>query len=291
MKRVVTVLLMVLTTYAFGQKNEHDNPINLLSGPCYVKAQNGLIVREKPDPNSKRIGKLGYGTEVSVIQLTDVELKVKDESEDIVGKWVEISETIGGQTGFVFSGYLTLEKLIRKFKIKFSDCSIHMELDAFCENENPNESDTAHIHLELEAILEGTRISVKHSKFKKLEAFLRYERSITIKDEGPHCDLIGWNQQNSEWQKLNINPRNNSFVIDPEGVHFANEFVIDINELKKVVAEQCGESWAKLIKDVKSINEYPVEVADSKTVVRIVLTDKNGTVTEKIIEFYLPMGC
>lgn len=58
MKNVIILLLLMLTNYAFGQKSRYDNAESPLLEYHYVKADNGLIVREKPDKSAERIGKL-----------------------------------------------------------------------------------------------------------------------------------------------------------------------------------------------------------------------------------------
>ena len=73
----------------------------------YVTADNGLIVRAKPDTHSERLGKLEYATAVRVIQETDIALTINDNQKNIQGKWVEIQETDGTLKGYVFNGFLT----------------------------------------------------------------------------------------------------------------------------------------------------------------------------------------
>jgi hypothetical protein len=72
----------------------------------YVNAENGLIVREKPDTKSKKIGKLSYGTPVKIIKKTNIYLDIKDDGKNISGEWFLIEEIDGAQNGYVFSGFL-----------------------------------------------------------------------------------------------------------------------------------------------------------------------------------------
>ena len=282
MKHVITVLFLIVTHYTFGQRS------------MYVKADNGLIIRAKPNKNSERIGKLAYGTAVEIIHETNIELNVKDGQESIIGKWVEIQEIEGHQTGFVFNGYLTSEFLKKRIEIKFPDLSIQMEIYPEYDEVGDviSQNDTARVYLGLTETPEGKKIKLKHSNFKKIEVFQRYENSITIMDEGPHCDLTEWKHYYSEWKKLEFNSINNSFVSDSYEEKDGKKFLdIDITELKKVVGKRCGDYWEQLIQNIKNVNEYPSGVTMSKIFLKILLTDENGSVTEKIIEFELPMGC
>jgi hypothetical protein len=66
MKTATSILLLLLTaTFSFGQNTS------------FVVAENGLIVRESPDQNSERIGKLYYGTEVEILEETGIDSFLK----------------------------------------------------------------------------------------------------------------------------------------------------------------------------------------------------------------------
>ena len=100
MKTATSILLLLLTsTFSLGQNTS------------FVVAENGLIVRESPDQNSERIGKLYYGTEVEILEETGIELQIKDGEKDIKGEWLKIREIDGTNKGFVFSAYLVGDEL------------------------------------------------------------------------------------------------------------------------------------------------------------------------------------
>lgn len=282
MKNVITILLLILTNYTFGQKKQ------------YVKADNGLIVREKPSLSSERIGKLEYGTRVNIIQESEIELKVKDGEENIIGKWVEIQVIDGNQKGFVFNGYLTPNRLSKRIEIKFADFSIQMELEIRDKNADLKkiQKDTGKVYLELGETPEGKKVKVKQSKFKNIEIFQRHENSVTIMNEGPHCDLTKWKHYYSDWKKLDFDLNENSFVSDSYEREDWEKFIeIDLSELKKAVEKECGGYWPEHIKNIKNVNEYPSGVSMSRIFFKILLTDENDSVTEKYIEFEIPMGC
>ncbi|WP_339657531.1 SH3 domain-containing protein [uncultured Maribacter sp.] len=282
MKNVITILLLILTNYIFGQQIQH------------VNADNGLIVREKPETGSERIGKLEYGTRVNIIKETEFELTIKDEGKNISGKWVEIQEIDGNQKGYVFNGFLTSTRLSKRIEIKFSDFSLQMELEDWDENGilKKVQNDTAKVYVELGETPEGKKIKIQQSKFKKVEVFQRHENSITIMNEGPHCDLTEWKHYYSDWKKLDFDLTSNTFVSDSYERKDWEKFIeIDINEFKKAVEEECGGYWTELIKDIKTVNEYPSGVSISRIFFKILFTDENGSVIEKTIEFEIPMGC
>lgn len=282
MKKAITILLLILTDYIFGQQIQ------------YANADNGLIVREKPDTGSERIGKLEYGTRVNIIKETEIELTIKDGDENISGKWVGIQEIDGNQKGYVFNGFLTPNRLNKRIEIEFQDFSLQMELEFWDENKNLKnvQNDTVKVYLELGETPEGGKIKIKQSKFKKIEIFQRHENSITIMDEGKHCDLTQWKNYYSDWKKLDFDLTENIFVSDSYERDDWERFIdIDINELKKAVEKECGGYWSEHIKDIKTVNEYPSGVSMSRIFLKLLLTDKNDSVVEKTIEFEIPMGC
>jgi uncharacterized protein YgiM (DUF1202 family) len=282
MKNLLTILLLILTNYIFGQRIQ------------YVNADNGLIVREKPDTSSERIGKLEYGTRVDVIKETEFDLTIKDRDKNISGKWVEIQEIDGNQKGYVFNGFLTSNRLSKRIEIKFQDFSLQMELEVWDENGELKkvQNDTAKVYVELGETPQGKKIKIKQSKFKKIEILQRYENSVTIMNEGPHCDLTEWKHYYSDWKKLNFDFTENTFVSDSYEYEDSEKFIeIDINELKKAVEQKCGGYWPEHIKDIKKVNEYPSGVSMSRIFLKILLTDENNSVIEKTVEFKIPMGC
>lgn len=282
MKTVITLLLLILTCHTFGQQTQ------------YVNAENGLFIREKPDKNSERTGKLEYGTSVRIIQNTEIELKIKDGEEEISGKWVEIQEIEGDQSGYVFNGYLTPDQLSKRIEIKFQDFSLQMEMNVLDENGELKkiQKDTAIVYLDLGETAEGKKIRIHQSKFKKVEIFQRHENSVTITNEGPHCDLTEWEHYYSAWKKVDYDSDENTFVSYAYEREDQEKFIeVDINEFKREVERECGRYWPDLIKDIKAINEYPSGVSMSRIFLKIELTDENDSVSEKMISFEIPMGC
>lgn len=260
----------------------------------YVTAENGLIVRANPDKNSVRNGKLPYGTRVRLVQETTIELEIKDGDKLILGKWVEIREIDGPLNGFVFSGYLTETELKKRFEIPFQDFTLAMELDVWQENNAIKSSyqDSAKIYVELGDSPLGKEIKIKQTKFKKIELFQRHENSVSIMNEGPHCDLTEWKHYYSEWIQLPFNNTTNTYLSTTYSPEDWGKFIpVDMAKLKKAVEAHCGGYWPSLLDNTKNINDYPIGISISRIFLKIVLTDKNGNVNEKTVSFEIPMGC
>ena len=77
----------------------------------FVVAENGLSMRHEPFLNSPKKGVLTYGQKIRVIEVTDLDLSVKDGRNILNGSWVEIEFPDGkNERSFVFDGYLSKEK-------------------------------------------------------------------------------------------------------------------------------------------------------------------------------------
>ncbi|WP_103866418.1 SH3 domain-containing protein [Aquimarina sp. I32.4] len=84
----------------------------------YVTAKNGLIVRNQPNVKGKRIGKFPYGVRVNVLHKTNHTFSVKQNSNSILGHWVEVSSVSfpyyiesESEKMYVFDGFLSSEQV------------------------------------------------------------------------------------------------------------------------------------------------------------------------------------
>ncbi|MDO5979133.1 SH3 domain-containing protein [Flavivirga spongiicola] len=260
----------------------------------YVKADNGLVLREKPNRGSGKITKLDYGTQLEIIEHTNLKLDVLDDNEVISGEWVKISTIDNDDStnvGYVFNGYLTETELRKRFKINLDTFTLTVDsLEAWASKTN---QDTVNIDIDLGETIEGKIIRIKHHiDYKNIQLFQRHENSITIMDEGPHCDLTDWKHYYSSWKPLKSISKDNQFKTNSYSEEAWNKFIkIDINEFKQAVKTHCGENWATLIKDVKTVNTYPSGVSISTIYLKVIFTKMNDEKIEKIIAFGIPMGC
>ncbi|WP_378187556.1 SH3 domain-containing protein [Aquimarina sp. W85] len=286
MKKTILILLVFLLPYAFyGQEIR------------YVKADNGLIVREEPNKKSKRIGKYKYAEKVEVLEKTEIEFSIIDAGKKVSGEWFKISGLIEGTSvqGYVFSGFLTDQVLKKRIEIKFNDVIValdHMRIMDYSKVLTQKQKDTAKISMDLSGTPEDKFLKIITKNYKKIEVFQRHENSITIMNEGPHCDLTEWKHFYSGWKKLPYDKVKNSFKTykysEKDRVKFDP---VNIDELKNEIDTYCGEGWLHVSKSIKEVNDCPSGVSISSIFLKIILTDKNNKITEKIIQFKIPMGC
>ncbi|WP_375582541.1 hypothetical protein [Cyclobacterium xiamenense] len=153
------------------------------------------------------------------------------------------------------------------------------------------QKDTASLHLAFGETIEGQKLGVHMIKKGKISIYQRFENSVTVMDEGPHCDLTEWKHYYSRWKKLKI--EDGFFLTDRYSVKDGEKFVkVDMNELREAVGDQCGDDWAEHINDVKSPKDYPLGVSTSRIFLKAVFTEQDtGEEKTRIISFKIPMGC
>jgi len=100
----------------------------------FVTASNGLIVRDGPNVNATRIGKMPYGTVVILLETNNSRFQIIDNEETIKGEWFKVSFVNSpyriseineeyNSDGYVFSGYLEKMHKITSLKITEIDQS------------------------------------------------------------------------------------------------------------------------------------------------------------------------
>ena len=260
----------------------------------YVSAENGLIVREKPSQGAIKVGMLDYGTVIEITEHTNLQLDVVDGGKKLSGKWVKIRGVDAYEffeEGYVFNGYLTEEKLEKRFKVNYDEFTVIIEgiseKDSRKDAINPDFNGVLFYTLDDDETIEDKTISVKHhQEYRSIEVFQKHENSIAISDDKSHCDIIDWEHYYSSWKPLKTVSSNKKFKAFPISEKEATRFIdINIEDLKAVVNDACGESWSDSIKDVKALNDYPTKIVVSKMYLRILMTDIDGFKTEKILIF------
>jgi hypothetical protein len=263
----------------------------------YVNAENGLAIREKPNRGAMRLNLLDFGTVLEVVEHTNLKLDVMNNGEKLSGEWVKVRSIDAYDTfeGYVFNGFLTQEKLHKQFKSKYDEFTVTIEglaeKSQVKDDSNPEFNAITMYKLKDGETLEGKIVKVKHhQEFRSIKVFQKHENSIAISDDKSHCDMIQWQHYYSSWKPLKTVSNNHRFQGLPISKEEASRFVeVDLEELKSVVKEDCGDSWSESIKDIKSVTEYPASVKVSKQYLRIVMTDIEGYKTEKIIIFEVPV--
>ncbi|WP_435263471.1 SH3 domain-containing protein [Tenacibaculum sp. nBUS_03] len=125
-KSIILFITLFLTALTYSQ-NEF-----------VVTAENGLFLRQKPNSNGKKIGKLYFGAEVDIIEKTENSQTITDNGQEIKGNWVKINFQnfptfiSNAEYGYVFDGYLKPKKeSIEEIKSEISKYSefVNLTLD------------------------------------------------------------------------------------------------------------------------------------------------------------------
>ncbi|PHN08270.1 SH3 domain-containing protein [Flavilitoribacter nigricans] len=262
----------------------------------YVNAFNGLLVRDAPDITASRLDKLPFAARVNVLENSGKAYTLLENGKKISGEWVKIKAYDDRRfrqiTGYVFNAFLTQEKIFPLNRIDFGGLSLEMEHLELFDDLGPNGTDTLHFLLEPGESPETKRLRITRNIYRKIEILQRYETTVTIMDEGPHCDLIEWEHFYSEWEPLTYLPSINAYQVRQYSESESRKFIdVTPEELQRAVLQHCGERWAKLIPSDQSVGTYPSGIDISRIFLKLVLTDQDGQVSEKLLIFELPMGC
>jgi hypothetical protein len=157
---------------------------------------------------------------------------------------------------------------------------------------NTLENDTVQVSAQLGENIENQLISITKNKLTNILVEQRYCTSVTLSNEGPHCDLTEWKHYYSDWKPLKNNG-SDQFLCEKYSEKEREQFLeISVDDLKKEVETQCGEDWFQLVKNIKSITEYPSSVGISHYYIRITGEQQNkGIRVTKLIIIDNPMGC
>ncbi len=86
------------------KQNTTKSPVTVEQPPLqevgFVYSESGLNLRVDPDMKANTISTLAFGTKLSIIQTTSIEITV----EGIHGKWIKVSD--GTKEGYVFNGFV-----------------------------------------------------------------------------------------------------------------------------------------------------------------------------------------
>lgn len=141
-------------------------------------------------------------------------------------------------------------------------------------------------------------ILVSSSLYYLKDLELKIETSITLMNEGPHCDLIDWVHGYTDWQKL---PRLEASE-DNMDVRYAFERsfdpsvkypfpVVDMELIRQATAALCEDYWLGIIESVESPYDYPSAVGISAFIYKISGHNMNGEYDEWTIRIPNEMGC
>jgi hypothetical protein len=148
------------------------------------------------------------------------------------------------------------------------------------------------IFADLGESFEGTLIKISSDKLIKIELEQRLGTSVTIMDEGPHCDLTEWRHYTTSWKKLSNNKNSTFRTLSYKNSETSKFPKVDMKDLSEEAEKECGQRWADLAKKAKSPSEYPCTVTVSRFFIKIKATKTlTGEKFEKVITIVMPMGC
>ncbi|MEG4904457.1 hypothetical protein [Microcoleus sp. F10-A1] len=179
--------------------------------------------------------------------------------------------------------------------IKFPDLTLSINRLVVWDEEkklNQLQTDSVSLSAELGETIEGQKISISTKELTDIIIEQRYETSVAISNEGPHCDLTDWKHYYSDWKPLKQLSDGKFVGITYDLKENERSPKVPINELKERVREQCGEEWYQLVKNIKSPYEYPSSVGISRYYLKVTGKQKTtGKTIKKTIIIELPMGC
>tara|TARA_R100001369_G_scaffold64192_1_gene91441 strand:+ start:302 stop:1180 length:879 start_codon:yes stop_codon:yes gene_type:complete len=258
---------------------------------AFVTADNGLTLREKPDVSSERLGKLHYGDEIEITEQTNIELIIIDEGERIAGNWVKIKAN--SKSGYVFNGYLSKARFTKGIEVH------HKGLQLRVKNLKSNdesiiypffEKDTVNVSVELGDSPEGKILVINNEDYERVSIFQRFKNSITLMNEDSNCDLTDWKHYNSDWKPIMRINASKFKTLSYSEEDWQKFIKTAIDDLKTEVIEYCGEDWLNYVETIKDVKDNPIGLSTSRIFLKILMTDSKDNITEKIIEFEIPMG-
>ena len=190
------------------------------------------------------------------------------------------------------SAYTYVELNGKVIIIKFPELTLSIDkLIYHVGKTQRRQTDTVRIYVEPGESPEGQQLSVSSGKLTDLKIEQQYETSISISNEGPHCDLNEWKHYYSEWKLIEPNAKG-LFIAHSYSMNERKHFpVVSIDELKERVRTKCGEDWFQLVKNIKTPTEYPSNVVISRYYLRMTGKHKeSGATVKKLIIFESPMG-
>ena len=148
----------------------------------------------------------------------------------------------------------------------------------------------AEFSLEIGESVEGKIIKLENSSLTEITIEQAYETSITIMNEGPHCNLINWKHYKSDWTKLPF-INEHGFISASYNESERSKFPKTTKEeLIQAVKKACP-GWDAVAQKVKTVGEYPSEVGICAYLIRVIGTDNLGKRVQRTLTFKVPMGC
>lgn len=176
--------------------------------------------------------------------------------------------------------------------IKFDNVSLKLSRLTVLEDSNSIflGKDSSYIYADIGETILGGQIKVLSTSLTDLKIEQRFETSISISDEGAHCDLIDWRHYYSKWTLLKQSGHNSYKCLNPSMKERERFIDLPLQELLDKVKESCGEVWFDRIKKTKTVKAPPIYVGVSRVFIRVTGKINNQSVI-KIIVIEEAMGC
>lgn len=150
--------------------------------------------------------------------------------------------------------------------------------------------------------LEDDEIVFHSETLSQVSISYRLETSISILDEGPHCDLIHWKHGATPWKKMEPLSEFNleelkyarfKFEATPYKLYDTLPFpVSDMDEIRSATRKTCGSDWADHLSNCKTPYDYPCNVGISNFIFRVSYeSEKNRETVYSYLKIPVPMGC
>ncbi|MCT4628861.1 SH3 domain-containing protein [Winogradskyella sp.] len=256
---------------------------------AYVAAESGLSLRDQPDVSGKMLTKLAYGEAIGVLEETDKNLVILDAGERISGKWVKVETR--NHIGYVFDGYLSPNKIARTIRLKLNSLNVEIKNLAtsdYKRNHDLKSDDVATINVDINDSPEGKEIVLVDNDYKHVSLFQRYENSFSFMSADAKCSSNEWKTFDTEWKPLKQLKSNTFETLTYTEKDWLNFIEIATKDLKDDVVDKCGEDWLAYVKTIDNLKDFPVSVSTDRVFIKVILTDFENNVTEKIIEFETP---
>lgn len=148
----------------------------------------------------------------------------------------------------------------------------------------------AEVDLDLGETLEGAEIKLINPLLSDIKVEMRYETSMTIMDEGPHCDLVDWKHFTSDWSELPSDGSDTYKALSYSTKDKERFPEVYATEIAEAVKQSCP-GWEEHAQSIKSPNDYPGSVGVSKYFLKISGIAKSGKLITRILILNVPMGC
>lgn len=172
--------------------------------------------------------------------------------------------------------------------------TISMNEDNFYEDAHfpvRPDDDTIQTVQELGGITEGAWLKVESSSIANITVEQRFETSVSLSFEGPHCDMVDWKHYLSPWKKLQ--PEGAIYHIDTipdkEEARFPK---VSETEFKDAIINHCGQEALQDFEGKFDIHTYPAWVGISRIYLRITgIHTTTKQPSSVILVIWVPMGC